>query len=106
MTLAVEYPFWDEKTPELLMAFGPPIDPAACHAMDVEGWQRVLTESMTQTLDALGAAAVARDASAFTVLGEGRRGVGGVYDAARRVKAWARGKRFEGGHGGSNPTQL
>ena len=98
--LAVEYPFWSERCPEALIAFGP-----ACRVADTPGrsadeWTAALERGLEATQDRLAAAAMARDPAAFTTLLGGRVGVGPVYDAARRLGAWLRGERFDASHGG------
>jgi len=96
--LALEYPFWEEKQPEMLMAFGEPIElgdaptPAAA-------WNGRLARGLEATMDRLAAASAARDVGAFTTLLEGRRGVNPVYDLWRRGRAALRGDRFDAAHG-------
>ena len=102
LPVALDYPFWSESRPEALARVGAPIvlaeplreDPAR----DVDAWQRRLTDGLAATMDALTADAIARDPSRFSVLAEGRAGVGGVYGAWRRLRATARGDRFDGRH--------
>lgn len=98
LPLAVEYPFFDERNPEALALFGPPVLAEEIQSRDVDVWNERLAERLTATLDELAAFAVARDPSPFRTLVGGRVGVGGVYDAWRRLKAWSRGKTFRPGH--------
>lgn len=96
--LALEYAFWEERTPEALARYGDPIRVSDHPGLDGRGWTRLIEESLTYTLDALNADALSRDPSRFaTVLG-GRAGVGGIYDLWRRVKALVRGERFDPSH--------
>lgn len=95
--LALEYPFWDEPRPEMLMAFGEPVA-LGDRAVPAEAWNARLEKALEATMDRLGAAAAARDGAAFTTLLDGRRGVNPVYDAWRRGRAALRGERFEAGH--------
>ncbi|MFA9477274.1 lysophospholipid acyltransferase family protein [Phycisphaerales bacterium AB-hyl4] len=101
--VAIEYIFWDESTPEALMAFGDPINTAeAAKQWDVTEWQRELAHRLERTMDRLATASQTRDPALFDNLLDGRRGIGGVYDLWRRCKAWARGQRFDPSHGGSS----
>lgn len=96
--LALEYAFWEERTPEALARYGKPIRVADHPGLDGKAWTRLIEDALTHTLDALNADAVSRDPGRFdTVLG-GRAGVGGVYDLWRRAKALVRGERFDPSH--------
>ena len=97
--LAVEYPFWSERLPEALAAFGPAIRIGDHPDRDAAAWTQTLASHLEATQDRLAAAAMARDASRFRVLERGRVGVGGIYDLVRRFAAWRRGERFEAEHG-------
>lgn len=98
--VAVEYPFWNERLPEVVVAFGPAIDIDAAPDRDAEAWTQAIAATLTATQDRLAAAAIARDPAAFVTLLSGTVGVGGVYDLVRRFTAWCRGERFEAAHGG------
>ena len=98
--LAVEYPFWTERFPEALAAFGPALRIADAPGRSAEEWDAVLAAALEATQDRLAAAARRRDPAAFHTLLAGRVGVGAVYDTVRRVKAWLRGERFDASHGG------
>ena len=105
LPLALEYPFWEERTPEALLRFGEPLElpwtvgepgpPATAAA-----WDRLLARRLEAAQDALRQAAMARDPAAFEVMLAGRAGVGGVYDLWRAAKAAVRGERFNRQHGG------
>jgi 1-acyl-sn-glycerol-3-phosphate acyltransferase len=96
--LAVEYPFWNERLPEALIACGPAIRIADAPTRSAEQWTAVLATELESLQDRLAAAAIARDPAAFTTLLTGRVGVGPAYDAVRRISAWLRGTRFEPAH--------
>jgi len=98
--LAVEYPFWTERFPEALAAFGPALSIADAPARSAEDWETVLAAALEATQDRLAVAARSRDPGAFRTLLSGRVGVGGVYDFVRRIGAWLRGERFDASHGG------
>ena len=96
LPVALEYPFWGERFPEALVHCGRPIrihpGPSAA------GWAERIADALARAQDALAAAAVRRDPAAFDVLLRGRVGVGGVYDAWRRLVATLTGRRFDPGH--------
>lgn len=97
--LAVEYPFWTERLPEAVVAFGPPQSIADFPDRDADAWNRQLTDLLEQTQNRLAAAAISRDPAAFDRLATGRVGVGGVYDLVRRARALVLGRRFDPAHG-------
>jgi 1-acyl-sn-glycerol-3-phosphate acyltransferase len=99
LPVAFEYPFWEERTPEALARFGEEI-PAGEADMAATDWTAVLESRLESALDALAAESLTRDPSRFDVLLGGTAGVGGVYDAWRRLKARVRGERFRPEHGG------
>ncbi|MFM7034579.1 MAG: lysophospholipid acyltransferase family protein [Planctomycetia bacterium] len=98
--LAVEYPFWNERFPEALVAFGQAIRIADHPGRDADEWTHVLARQLEATQDRLAAAAMGRDQRRFRVISTGRVGVGGMYDLVRRFGAWRRGERFDASHGG------
>lgn len=99
LPLAIEYPFWEERTPEALARFGEEL-PAGEADLTAPDWTTVLETRLEAALDALVVESLARDPDHFDVLLGGTAGVGGVYDAWRRLKARFRGERFEPEHGG------
>jgi 1-acyl-sn-glycerol-3-phosphate acyltransferase len=99
--VAVEYPFWSERLPEALVAFGPAMRIADVDQhRDAKEWTAMLEAALMATQDRLAEAAIRRDPHAFTVLASGDVGVGWIYDSLRRFKAWFRGERFDASHGG------
>ncbi len=97
LPLAIEYAFWNERSPEALLRFGEPID--ARRLRDVAGAQHRLETSLEQTMNDLAAMSLRREADRFGTLVDGVTGVGGVYDLWRRLRAAAHGRRFDGSHG-------
>src|SRR3954466_13297252 len=98
LPLALEYPFWEERSPEALARFGEEI-PTGDADLAAADWTPILEDSLESTLDALAAEALARDSLRFEVLLGGSAGVGGMYDVWRRLKARFRGERFRPEHG-------
>ncbi len=94
LPLALDYPFWTERTPEALAAFGAPFSIRGVTRL----LQQLLAERLTAALDGLADAACRKDAARFSTLIDGRRGVGGVYDLWRRTQARWRGEHFDAAH--------
>ncbi|CAO3410327.1 lysophospholipid acyltransferase family protein [Azospirillum largimobile] len=97
--LAVEYPFWDESTPEALARFGEPMEAAAFGDRPVADIAHVLERRLEDVMDALALDAQSRDPARFLTLIDGTAGIGGVYDLWRRARAWAGGQGFSPAHG-------
>ena len=100
--VAVEYPFWEERTPEALVRFGEPLSASSRSRLSAHEWTHRIEAALTAAQDALAGEAMRRDPAAFEVLVSGRVGVGGVYDLWRRLTSWFRGRRFDPAH--SAPT--
>ena len=96
--LALEYPFWTERTPEALARFGAPLHLDNAIPMATAELHQKLESNLSDLMDSLADDAVAKDEARFVTLLEGTSGVGGVYDAWRRIKSWARGHRFDPSH--------
>lgn len=100
LPLALEYPFWHERTPEALARFGEPIDLRGSAGATVAEWNERLRQQLEEAQDALAHAALSRDPARFTSIVGGKAGVGGVYDAWRRATAFLTGRPFVAEHGG------
>ncbi|WP_299837467.1 lysophospholipid acyltransferase family protein [uncultured Jannaschia sp.] len=94
LPVALEYPFWSEKRPEALAAFGSPLVDVGSAA----AWQGALEMGLTATQDRLAAAATARDPAAFETILGGARGVGGVYGLWSRLRDTAAGRGHDPDH--------
>ncbi len=97
--MALDYPFWNERKPELLIRFGTPMPARDLVALPRAARHDRLADRLAATMDALQAEALARDPAGFTTLIGGRAGVGGVYDLWRRSRAALAGQRFSAAHG-------
>jgi 1-acyl-sn-glycerol-3-phosphate acyltransferase len=86
--VAVEFVWWFERSPEILIAFGAPVfgPDARCE------------EALAAVQDQLAEASQGRDEAAFETLLAGRAGVGGIYDLWRRFRALLRGESFVPNH--------
>jgi 1-acyl-sn-glycerol-3-phosphate acyltransferase len=98
LPIALEYTFWTESTPEALVRIGEPLRITDHPGLRGKEWAALIEARLTHTLDALNAEAVRRDPAAFTELLSGKSGVGGTYDAWRRLRAWVRGRKFDPSH--------
>lgn len=96
--IAIEYTFWDERLPEALVAFGPQVALADADLATTRATTGVLERALTTTMDRLADASAQRNPDLFDTVLSGRRGVGGVYDRWRKLKAGLRGERFDPGH--------
>jgi 1-acyl-sn-glycerol-3-phosphate acyltransferase len=97
--LAIEYPLWSEKQPELLLQFGDGIDGNELAALPVAERREKLEAALEGAMDRLAALSIARDAKAFDIWIEGTMGVNPLYDGWRRLRAKVRGTRFNAEHG-------
>ncbi len=102
--VAVEYPFWDQRTPEALIRYGKPLDLGERHGLDGREWTCRIEEALTAAQDALAAESVCRDPALFEMLIAGTVGVGGAYDRWRRWRSWLCGRRFEPSHASIYPA--
>ncbi len=91
MPLALEYPFWSEKRPEALAAFGTPMIAA-------ESNEERLEAALQEAAGRLAAGAAARDPAAFETLLGGRNGVGGIYGGWSRLTAAVTGRDYRDEH--------
>jgi len=87
LPLAIEYPFWNERLPEVLVRFGPPVDLPSGGRGEVSSLNHLLEENLEQTMDALADESMCRDPELFDTLILGKAGVGGIYDQWRRWRA-------------------
>lgn len=100
LPLAIEYPFWEERSPEALARFGEPIRVEGRRERTVAEWNALLEARLRAAQDALARQAIRREPEEFETLLRGRAGVGGVYDVWGRLRAWLRGESFSPEHGG------
>lgn len=96
--VAVEYSFWDERLPEVLVRPGRPIATAEVGPLSVAGWNALLAERLAEAQDRLAEQAIER-APPWETLVRGRSGVSAVYDGFRRAGCWLRGRTFRSEHG-------
>ena len=100
LPMAIEYGFWNERKPEVLVRFGDPV--VADNRLDVLGWTSLLQGALEGAMDALADDAQSRNPARFRTLVRGGVGVGGIYDLWRRSRAWSAGRRFDPSHQGES----
>ncbi len=96
--LAIEYTFWTEPRPEILVSFGEPIVPATEPARSAADWTQVFADALESTQDELAARSCRRDPAEWLTLNRGHSGVNGFYDAWRWLRARVRGEKFAPEH--------
>lgn len=87
--LAIEYSFWTEPRPEILLAFGQPIFSSDAN---------VFSEALENLQNELAEQSCRRDPNAWLILNRGKSGVHAIYDTWRRVKSQMRGENFTPEH--------
>ena len=92
LPLAIEYVFWDERLPEVLLHFGEPVH------VDRQDAEPALVAALLATMEELKTKSMARDPRGFAVLQAGRAGTGGFYEIGQRFIARVRGRRFQAEH--------
>ena len=96
--LAIEYAFWDERRPNLLLKFGEPLSARELVGLKTSIVATRLSSSLENAMDALAEAAMVRDPRRFRTLLAGRIGINVFYDTWRRARAAVRGQRFSPAH--------
>ncbi len=96
LPMAIEYTFWDERLPEVLVHFGEAIETSP--EANIAQVTRELETALGTAMVRLQGAAIARDSQAFTTLFTGTRGTGGAYALIRRVGALLAGKEAKVDH--------
>jgi len=99
--LAIEYVFWNQRLPEVLLHFGEATEVRSAKTVGTSSssWPKVFERKLESTQDALSLEAQKRDATAFDTILRGGAGQGGIYDWWRALRARLRGQRFSPEHG-------
>jgi 1-acyl-sn-glycerol-3-phosphate acyltransferase len=98
LPLAIEYTFWTEPRPEILVAFGEAITPSREEARSAEEWTELCGAALEAAQDELASRSCRRDPSDWLVLEKGARGVNVIYDAWRMIRARLSGAAFAREH--------
>jgi 1-acyl-sn-glycerol-3-phosphate acyltransferase len=99
LPVAVEYAFWDERTPEALIEFGSPVF-SEREQRSKGSWQQELEDRLAASQSSLACKVIDRKADQFEVVLDGSAGIGGWYDLLRRFRARLTGAEFDPRHGG------
>lgn len=100
LPVAIEYVFWEERLPEILVRFGEAYETRAEEMqLDTRVWTDFFAGKLAETQDALAAEARQRNSHAFRNLLRGGAGVGVMDDCWRALKARWRGRTFQSEHG-------
>ena len=99
LPVAVEYPFWEERHPELLVWFGRPIDVAQFARQSKPEITLDLTDRLRIAQRELAQASIARDVSPFDVIGSGRGGTFFIYDWWHKLTGRLSGRQTSINHG-------
>ncbi len=98
LPMAIEYVFWDERTPEALLLIGDPVHVTAGETTDA--LEERLKRALETVMAGMQERAISRDAQQFEqVLLRGRVGVGGVYGMGKRARAWLTRTPYRPEHG-------
>jgi 1-acyl-sn-glycerol-3-phosphate acyltransferase len=98
LPLAIEYTFWTEPRPEILVAFGEAIIPSREETRSAEEWTELFAGALEATQDELAGRSCRRDPSDWLVLEKGACGVNVTYDAWRMIRARLSGGAFAREH--------
>lgn len=98
MPLALQYVFWEERLPEILLAFGEPIVFESKQALRVADTTRLFESGLTSVQDHLAIASQRRQREDWKTLLTGRAGTAFAYDAWRKMRARFRGEKFDPEH--------
>ena len=99
--IAMEYAFWEEKRPEVLLRVGRPVKVAdfASKHLSAADWTELLQARLEEAQDELRDLSIQRAANPFDVLFSGQYRIHPVYDLWRRVGSWLSGREFVAAHG-------
>ncbi len=95
---AVEYTFWEERLPELLIWLGQPICVERGQTQTKAEWDVVLTGALRTAQQQLARAAMQRDTDSLTILAGGQVGTFFIYDWWRKLRGMLRGKAVQVEH--------
>ncbi|MEM6978405.1 MAG: lysophospholipid acyltransferase family protein [Planctomycetota bacterium] len=96
---AMEYVFWEERLPEMLVHFGEIVSLTEFPDRDKSDWAIDLNQRLRDAQAKLASLAIARRSEPFENLLRGKQGASGIYDWSRRVKSVFSGRKFEAAHG-------
>lgn len=104
LPLALEYTFWNQRLPEVLVAAGEPLTISTVRERSTAGITTHLQQALQQLQDELANTSQLRDGSLFTTLLEGRQGMAGPYAAWQRLRSTVRGEQSSADHQDHHPA--
>jgi 1-acyl-sn-glycerol-3-phosphate acyltransferase len=96
--IAIEYVYWEERLPEILINVGEPLEIADGGMEDARTWTNLLSYAMAATLDEMAMLAVERDPHAFETILTGSGGIGGIYSLWKRLTSVLTGRPYHHDH--------
>jgi 1-acyl-sn-glycerol-3-phosphate acyltransferase len=96
--VAIEYVYWEERLPEILVNIGEPLEIADGGMEEARTWTNLLSYAMAATLDELAMLAMERDTDAFETILSGSSGIGGVYGFWKRITSAIAGRPYHDKH--------
>lgn len=96
--LAIEYLFWTEPRPEILLSFGQPVLPAGPALLNSAEMTEFFGSVLEKEQDELAVKSCRRDPSDWIVLDRGAAGISRAYDAWRWLRSRISGQIFILGH--------
>jgi hypothetical protein len=99
LPLALEYVYWDERLPEILVNCGNSIRITDSDKYDRSSLNNTLTAALSATQQDLAALAITRDATRFEAIMEGGAGIGVMYDLWQRMRSGISGQQYHSEHG-------
>jgi len=97
--IAIEYTFWNERLPEVLVNIGEPLEIADGSMEDARTWTNLTSYAMAATLDELAMLATERDPGSFDTVLTGSGGIGGIYEVWKRLVCAVTGRTYHHDHG-------
>jgi 1-acyl-sn-glycerol-3-phosphate acyltransferase len=99
LPVAVEYTFWQERLPEMLIWIGKSIEVSHGAQRSTSEWTTFLEERLAVTQDTLAKVSMERDTKRLRTVLKGGSGASATYDAWRQLKSRITGVPFEKDHG-------
>jgi 1-acyl-sn-glycerol-3-phosphate acyltransferase len=96
--VAIEYTFWNERLPEILINLGEPLEIADGTLEEPRTWTNLLAYAASATLDELAMLATERSPDAFRTLLSGTSGIGGIYELWKRLTCALSGRPYYADH--------
>lgn len=99
LPVAVEYTYWEERLPEMLIWIGETVDVTQGAQRSGTAWTAELERQLTVTQDTLAKVSMERDTKQLRTVLRGGGGASDIYDTWRRLKSRFTGVPFEQDHG-------